>query len=94
MTFVETLQANRGELLRLKTQLYWYKTMTWDGNPERVCLILDALDSGGEEEVDAFTEGADGAVVDEVDVDDYKIVVAQLLIDGSPRRVWLSKKNI
>jgi hypothetical protein len=95
MTFVETLQANRGELLRLKTQLYWYETKSWDDNPGRVCLILDAIDSGeGEEEADAFLEGSDKRVGAEAGDDDYKIIVAQLIIDGSPQWVALNKKNI
>jgi hypothetical protein len=96
MTFLETLQANRGELIRLKTQFYWYKNRTWDGNTGLVCLILDALDSDDPVvSIDAFVEGSDKRVfADEDGDDDYKIVFAQLLIDGFPRWVGLSKKNI
>jgi len=94
MTFLETLQANRGGLIRLNGELYWYKNRTWDGNPGRVCLILDALDSDDTVvSSDAFVEGAGEAWMAGED-DDYKIVVAQLLIDGFPRWVGLSKKNI
>jgi hypothetical protein len=93
MTFLQTLHANRGELIRLKTQLYWYKNMTWDGNPERVCLVLDAIDSD-EQGADAFLGGSDKRVGAEAGDDDYKIIVAQLIIDGSPQWVALNKKNI
>jgi hypothetical protein len=94
MTFLETLQANRGELIRLNGELYWYKNRAWDGNPGCVCLILDALDSDYTPvPIDAFVEGA-GEWRATGEDDDYKIVAAQLLIDGSPRWVGLSKKNI
>ena len=41
MPLLEQLQAHKGGLIQLKTQLYWYDGRGWDGDPARVCLILD-----------------------------------------------------
>jgi hypothetical protein len=41
MTFLEQLQAHKGGLVQLKTELYCYAQGRYDGNPGRVCLILD-----------------------------------------------------
>jgi hypothetical protein len=88
MTILETLQANRGGLLRLKTQLYWYNGQGWDNHPGRVCLIIDAatiarllqgpgLQAEAEAAAAVATTGA--AVL--------------LLIDGSLKWVWVDEKN-
>ena len=42
MNLLETLQAHKGSLIRLKTQLYWHNGRGYDGTPGRICLILDA----------------------------------------------------
>jgi hypothetical protein len=42
MTLLDKLQAHKGGLLQLKTQLYWYGRGGWDNNPGRICLLLDA----------------------------------------------------
>ena len=42
MNFLDNLQAHKGCLIHLKTQLYWYKGRGWDNNPGRICLLLDA----------------------------------------------------
>ena len=47
MTFLEQLQSHKGGLLRLKTELYWYGGRGYDGNPGRVCLILDTAAARG-----------------------------------------------
>ena len=41
MALLDKLQAHRGGLLQLKTQLYWYGRGGWDNNPGRICLLLD-----------------------------------------------------
>ena len=45
MNLLETLQAHKGSLIRLKTQLYWHNGRGYDGTPGRICLILDASTS-------------------------------------------------
>ena len=45
MNLLETLQAHKGGLICLKTELYWYDRRSWDGTPGRICLILDATAS-------------------------------------------------
>ena len=81
--FVRALQEARGELLLLKGQLFWFNDKRWDNKPGRVCLILDA-DTGyagkkiKSSRVDASTGLGWEAVV-------------QLLIDGSPTWVYVTK---
>lgn len=41
MTFLEELQAHKGGLVRIKSELYWYGGRGPDGSPGRVCLLLD-----------------------------------------------------
>jgi len=53
MTFLEQLQAHKGGLIQLKSQLYWYGGRGYDGNPGRVCLILDAAASAATNTVTA-----------------------------------------
>lgn len=42
MTLLDKLQAHKGGLIQLKPQLYWYGSRSYDNNPGRICLILDA----------------------------------------------------
>jgi len=42
MTLLQKLQAHKGGLIRLKTQLFWYGGRGFDGTPGRLCLLLDA----------------------------------------------------
>jgi hypothetical protein len=44
MTFIEQLKAHVGELVRLRTDLYWYNAQSYDGIKGRICLLLDATD--------------------------------------------------
>jgi len=86
VTFIKTLQAHRGELIQLKDQLFWFGGRGWDGQPGRICLILDV----GGEPVDN--------IVKDVDVDaaislGYDAVV-QLLIEGSPKWVYVNKQSV
>ena len=41
MTLLDKLQAHKGGLIHIKSQLYWYGCGGWDNNPGRICLILD-----------------------------------------------------
>lgn len=41
MTFLEELQAHKGGLVRIKSELYWYGGRGPDGSTGRVCLLLD-----------------------------------------------------
>ena len=88
MTFLERIQAHKGGLLKIKTQLYWYVTGRHDGNPGRICLILDAVDEHDVDAVGAANEKAesDGEKVNSVD--------AFLLVDGVPRWIWLSEADV
>ena len=83
MTFLEQLQAHKGGLIQLKSQLYWYGGRGYDGNPGRVCLILDSAPSltvaGAKPAARACSVAA---------------AVAYLLLDGSPQWVWVAKADV
>jgi hypothetical protein len=85
MTFLEQLQAHKGGLLHLKTQLYWREGRRWDNNPGRVCLILDAARKSA---VDGAADGAHRSATPA----DY--VAAHLLIDGGAQWIWVAEEDI
>lgn len=82
MTFLEQLQAHKGGLIQLKSQLYWYGGRGYDGNPGRVCLILDAATT---------TPGDATAATAAVTT---AAAAAYLLLDGSPQWVWVAKEDM
>jgi hypothetical protein len=86
MTFLKQFQARKGGLLRIKTQLYWYDKGRHDGNPGRICLILDAVDEHAVEAYANRQAESDGKKVNSVD--------AFLLVDGVPRWIWLSEADV
>ena len=82
MTFLEQLQSHKGGLLRLKTELYWYGGRGYDGNPGRVCLILDTA---------AIRRSAAPSAAARGTTADYATL---LLIDGSPHWVWVAEEDV
>ena len=85
MTFLEQLQSHKGGLIQLKSQLYWYGGRGYDGNPGRVCLILDAA-TIAPAHAPAHAAVATAATADGV--------IAYLLLDGSPQWVWVDKEDM
>jgi len=83
MTFLESLQAHKGGLIQLKSQLYWHDGRGYDGNPGRVCLILDA----------AVTTAA-VAVAAALAVAVPAAAAAYLLLDGSPQWIWVAEQDV
>jgi len=88
MTFLEQIQAHKGGLICLKTQLYWYGGRGYDKNPGRVCLILDAATvataaAAGAAARTAARTAATGA-----------IAAALLLVDGSPQWIWVAEEDV
>ena len=83
MNLLETLQAHKGSLIRLKTQLYWHDGRGYDGTPGRICLILDASTS-------TFSQAAATART----VGCTPRAAAFLLIDGQPQWIWVAKADI
>jgi len=85
MTFLEQLQAHKGGLIQLKTQLYWYVGgRGYDNTPGRICLILDATTVATAAAATTTTVAADPATD----------TVALLLIDGRPQRVWVAEQDV
>ena len=83
MNFLETLRAHKGGLIRLKTALFWYGVRDWDGNPGRICLILDTAPSPALADAEART----------ADYDRMRAAVL-LLIDGRPHWVWIAPADV
>ena len=89
MTFLETLQPHKGGLIRLKAELYWYGGRGYDGNPGRICLLLDTAATSST----TITAGCIAARITGADESDCS-AEAYLLIDGSPQWVWVSDRAI
>jgi hypothetical protein len=85
MTFLEQLQAHKGGLIHLKTQLYWCEGRRWDNNPGRICLILDAARRSAK-------PAATG--VEAANVATTAAAIAHLLIDGQPAWIWVTEQDI
>jgi len=86
MTFLESLQAHKGGLICLKTQLFWYGGRGWDNAPGRICLLLDATAAGREAAMTAGTAGTAATTA--------VVAVAHLLIDGQPAWIWVAEQDI
>ena len=82
MDFLQTLRAQVGGLLHIKSQLYWYGERGWDGTPDRICLVLDAAADSTPER--AAAETATFAAY----------VRALLLIDGGAHWVWVGPEDV
>ena len=91
MTVLKQFQAHKGSLLRIKTELYWYDRGRHDGNPGRVCLILDVSRQFDNRDIDAS-----GAANEKAESEGKKVnsVDALLLVDGVPRWIWLSEAEV
>ena len=83
MTFLERLQAHKGSLIRLKTQLFWYGRGGWDKNSGRLCLLLDA----------AAPEAAPAPAAD-ARAPVASSTAALLLVDGQPRWIWVGGEDV
>ena len=93
MTLLEQLQAHKGGLIQLKTQLYWYDGRGYDGTSGRICLILDATASAAEV-ASAAAAGLRAAATPRHVGPVRAAAAAFLLIDGQPQWVWVAKKDI
>jgi hypothetical protein len=91
MTFAEQLKNHVGGLVRLQTDLYWYRTTDWDGVKGRVCLLLDAAPVSCNPVWAADVEEAASAYVYVRGAD---IAYMLLLIDGSPKWILNSKEVV
>ena len=93
MNLLETLQAHKGGLIQLKTQIYWYKGRGYDRTPGRICLLLDAalLAGGAGRRAHAATTSA--ALVSAA-LTGAATEAAYLLIDGQPQWIWAAEDDI
>ena len=94
MTFLEELQAHKGGLVRIKSELYWYGGRGPDGSLGRVCLLLDTAPaayarlSGHPLRLAATTAHADPNPFDNV-----SSVSAYLLIEDKPQWVCVCSRD-
>ena len=89
MTLLEQLQAHKGGLIQLKTQLYWYDGRGYDGTSGRICLILDATASDAAAGLRAAATPATNPAGNV-----YAAAAAFLLIDGQPQWIWVAEEDI
>ena len=95
MTFLERLQSHKGSLIKLKTELFWYGGRGWDENPGRVCLLLDAAAAAAARTPAVFATGAAAAAAAfATGAAARRSAAAYLLIDGSPRWVWVAEEDM
>ena len=92
MTLLEQLQAHKGGLIQLKTQLYWYDGRGYDGTSGRICLILDATASAASAAAAGLRAAATPATNPAGNV--YAAAAAFLLIDGQPQWIWVAKEDV
>ena len=90
MTLLDRLQAHKGGLVRIKSELYWYDGRGWDGVPGRIGLVLDARPAGA---VSTTTAAISHAAVG-VDPATATVAVALLLVDGAPHWVWATEADV
>ena len=91
MDFLQTLKAQVGGLLHIKSELYWYGGRGWDGAPGRVCLLLDAA-LGGDRA--PRRRPAARALVARAAPHSPADLAVLLLIDGCPHWVWVSQEDV
>ena len=78
------LQAHKGGLIRLKSDLFWFGK-GWDTTPERICILLDAVRKRSKEmHISAATLSGS----------DQDVWCIQLLIDGDPHWCWIAKRYL
>jgi hypothetical protein len=97
MTLLDKLQAHRGGLLQLKTQLYWYGRVGWDNNPGRVCLLLDATCPATSRPPVTATTPARRVTAAYTAGENARAgtpTAAFLLIDGQPHWVWIAEEDV
>jgi len=97
MTFFETLNANCGGLIKLKTQLFWYKKGDWDCIYDRICLIVDVINAMDD-------AGQDIDLPDNVVIQAYTgrpggrhgmfEVALCLIIDELPKWIWVDERHV
>jgi hypothetical protein len=83
VTFLEELDAHKGGLILLKTNLFWYGGRGWDGVQDRVCLLMDAEVYAEAAMIAAATPAAARVPA-----------AALLLIDGRPHWVWVGADDL
>ena len=93
MTLLEQLQAHKGGLIQLKSQLYWYDGRGYDGTPGRICLLLDAALLAGGPGRRAHVATAAAALVPAA-LTGAATEAAFLLIDGQPQWIWVAEEDI
>jgi len=88
--FHKRLQAHKGGLLYLKTELYWYDRGDHDGIEGRHCILLDAPTKTTPAIKDAVTPTVELYNANEL----KKTAVTLLLIDGTCSWVWIAEDDV
>jgi len=99
LTLLEKLQAHKGGLVRLKSDLYWCSGRHLDGAPGRICLLLGAAATATQAlSLFADATAASAAPPGRRQRRDRRSAAteaaAHLLVDGSPHWVWVVAEDV
>jgi len=94
MTLLEELDAHKGGLILLKTELFWYGGRGWDGTRGRVCLLMDSAAAAGAARSPPRGTAAAPSAVARVTLAALADAATLLLIDGCPHWVWVSSDDL
>lgn len=86
MTLFEQFHSHIGGLIRLKTQLFWYNSSSWDRVEERVCLLMDVASDYDRVLLPDATVALGSKPRSAIDV--------LLFMDGSPKWAFLTKEDV
>ena len=91
MTLLKKLQSHVGGLVKIKAELYWYDSSSWENVQERICTLLDsALRENHDPSVQGRIIAASrrwrmGPRTDSIEL--------QVLVDGLPCWILLDEEN-
>lgn len=85
MTFLEQLTAHKGQLIKLKSKLFWYETRNFDNVIDRTCLLVDAATCTNTPAATITVTGIDPPVGS---------VAAVLMINEQLQWVWVDEKCV
>ena len=87
MTFLDKLKSHIGGLIRIKTELYWYKDRAYDNISNRICLLVDVNTNFDER------NGATGSAWLR-DRQGGGSAVALVMIDSGLQLIWMSNDDV
>jgi hypothetical protein len=89
MKLLEKIQAHKGKLIQITTEIFRFGSSGWDGIPSRVCLLMNAGATLGFYAPLSSTATARLGASSQVPT-----CAALLLIDGQPQWVCVAEEDL